>query len=135
MKNYIMALCALMVLFGNSSVSRAAEDSIICTLTRGNDCSAEDGCIQISVDEMALPRFVRIDLKSKTITSLDKVVPRNSEITTIDRLEGMTVLHGTELRGWTMALGENSGNLTLSAAGDGEGFVVFGFCMNKSIEK
>ena len=131
MKKYIIALCSLMFLVGASSVSMAAEDSFICTLTRANDCAAEDGCIQVSVDEMALPRFIRIDLKSKTITSLDKVVARNSEISTIDRLEGMTVLHGTELRGWSIALGENSGNLTLSASGDGEGFVVFGVCMIK----
>jgi hypothetical protein len=131
MKKYIMALLALMLLAGTSSVCTAAEDSIICTLTRGNDCSPEDGCIQVSVDEMALPRFVRIDLKSKTITSLDKEITRKTEIATIDRLEGMTVMHGTELRGWTMALGEDSGNLTLSASGDGEGFVVFGVCMVK----
>ena len=109
----------------------AAEDSIICTLTRANDCAPEEGCIQVSMDDMALPRFVRIDLKSKTITSLDKAIARNTEIATIDRLEGMTVMHGTELRGWSMALGEVSGNLTLSASGDGEGFVVFGVCMIK----
>jgi hypothetical protein len=40
-------------------------------------------------------------------------------------------MHGTELRGWSMALGEDSGNLTLSASGDGEGFVVFGVCLIK----
>jgi hypothetical protein len=131
MTKYIMALCALMLLVGTGSVCTAAEDSIICTLTRANDCSPEDGCIQVSVDDMGLPRFVRIDLKSKTITSLDKVIPRSTEIATIDRLEGMTVMHGTELRGWSMALGEDSGNLTLSASGDGEGFVVFGVCLIK----
>jgi hypothetical protein len=73
---------------------------------------------------------VRIDLKNKTITSLDKAVPRISKIAVIDRLKGMVVMHGTELRGWSMALGEDSGNLTLSASGDGEGFVVFGSCID-----
>ena len=131
MKKYIMALCALMLLAGTSSICTAAEDSIICTLTRANECSPENGCIQVSVDEMVLPRFVRIDLKSKTITSLDKEIPRYTQIATIDRLEGMTVMHGTELRGWSIALGEDSGYLTLSASGDGEGFVVFGVCMIK----
>lgn len=131
MKKYITALCILMLLVGTGSVCTAAEESIICTLTRANDCLPEDGCIQVSVDEMGLPRFVRIDFKSKTITSLDIEIPSNSQIATIDRLEGMTVMHGTELRGWSIALGEDSGNLTLSASGDGEGFVVFGVCMIK----
>jgi hypothetical protein len=131
MKKYIMALCALMLLAGTGSICTAAEDSIICTLTRAHDCSPEDGCVEVSIDQMALPRFVRIDLKSKTITSLDKEIPRYTQIATIDRLEGMTVMHGTELRGWSIALGEDSGYLTLSASGDGEGFVVFGVCMIK----
>jgi len=42
----------------------------------------------------------------------------------------MVVLHGTELRGWSTALGEGSGALTPSVAGDG-GVIVFGICMNK----
>jgi hypothetical protein len=131
MTKYIVALCALMLLVGIGSVSMAAEESIICTLTRANDCSPEDGCIEVSVDDMALPRFVRIDFKNKTITSLDKAMPQSTKIATIERLGGMTVMHGTELRGWSMALGEDSGNLTLSASGDGEGFVVFGVCLIK----
>jgi hypothetical protein len=131
MKKCIMALYALMLLVGTSSVCTAAEDSVICTLTKVHDCSPEEGCVQVSADDMGLPRFVRIDFKSKTITSVDKVILRSTNIATIDRLEDMTVMHGTEMRGWSMALGKDSGNLTLSASGDGEGFVVFGVCMIK----
>jgi hypothetical protein len=40
-------------------------------------------------------------------------------------------MHGTEVRGWSISLGEDSGNLTLSASGDGEGFIVFGFCTTR----
>jgi hypothetical protein len=131
MRKYITVICAFILLVGAGGVCTAAEDNVICTLTRANECSPEDGCVQVPVDAMALPRFVRIDLTSKTITSLDKEIPRITQIATVDRLDGMTVLHGTELRGWSMALGEESGNLTLSASGDGEGFVVFGVCMIK----
>ena len=72
---------------------------------------------------------MRIDLNSKTITSLDKAIPRASNIDHVDRLEGMTVMHGTELRGWSIALGKDSGDITLSAAGDGEAFIVLGNCL------
>jgi hypothetical protein len=130
MMKYITAVCALMILLGTSNVSTAAEDNITCALTRVFGCLPDEGCTEWTTDEMAIPRFVRIDLKSKTITSLDKAIARNSKITAIDRLERLIVLHGTELRGWSIALGEDTGNITLSASGDGEGFIVFGFCTN-----
>ena len=118
MTRYITALFALMILFGSGSVCSAAEETFTCALTRAYDCFPDEGCKEWSLDDMALPRFVRIDLKGRTITSLDKTIQ-------------MVVLHGTELRGWSMALGEESGDLSLSVAGDGEGFIVFGKCMNK----
>jgi hypothetical protein len=109
----------------------SAEDTIrTCALTKAFECTSEDGCKEWSIQEMALPRFIRIDLKAKTIKSLDKDVARESSFKNMDRLEGMLVLQGTEQRGWSMALGENSNSLTLTASGDGESFVVFGSCMN-----
>jgi hypothetical protein len=130
MTRYIAAVFALLILFGIGSVCTAA-DTYTCSLTRAYDCFPDGGCKEWTLDEMALPRFVSIDLTGKTISSLDKNIPQKTRITSIDRLEGLIVMHGTELRGWSLALGEESGNLTLSASGDGEGFVVFGNCMNK----
>ncbi len=129
MIKYITVILAVMILVGTSSFGMAAEDTFTCALTKAFECLPDDGCTAWSIDEMALPRFVRIDLKSKTITSLDKVMPRNSKIASIDRLERVIVLHGTEMRGWSIALGEDSNEVTLSASGDGEGFIVFGYCM------
>lgn len=108
----------------------AADNNVrICALTKAYECTSEDGCQEWSVQEIALPRFVRIDLKAKTIKSLDKDIPRETGFREIDRLQGMLVLHGTEQRGWSMALGEDSGTLTLSASGNDESFVVFGSCI------
>jgi len=131
MTRYITALFALMILLGSGSVCSAAEETFTCALTRAYDCFSDEGCKEWSLDDMALPRFVRIDLKGRTITSLDKTITQTTKIAAIERLEGMVVLHGTELRGWSIALGEESGDLTLSVAGDGEGFIVFGKCMDK----
>jgi hypothetical protein len=131
MTKFLTAFFALLIMVGTSNVSIAAEDTITCALSRAYDCFPDEGCKEWSIDEMALPRFVRIDLKAKTITSLDKEIPQNSKISSIERLEGLTVMHGTELRGWSISLGEESRNLTLSVAGDGEGFIVFGTCMDK----
>lgn len=130
MTKYIAAFFALMILVGNSSVSTAAGDTYTCSLASAYECLPGEGCMELSIDDMDLPRFVRFDLKAKTITSLDKAVQRNSKIASIERMNRMIVMHGTELRGYSITLGEDSGNLTLSASGEGEGFVAFGFCMD-----
>ena len=131
MIRYITAACALLVLLGCGSICTAAEGAFTCAFNKAYECTPGQGCRTWSIEEMSLPTFVRIDLKAGTITSLDKTVTQTSRIATIDRLEGLVVMHGTELRGWSMALGEESGDVTLSVAGDGEGFIVFGKCMNK----
>ncbi|WP_027716591.1 hypothetical protein [Desulfuromonas sp. TF] len=124
-------LFAVALLGGAASVS-AADDTIrTCALTKAFECTSEGGCREWSIREMALPRFFRIDLKARTITSLDKNVPRAPTIiTAIDHPEGMIVLHGAEKRGWSMTLGEDTGTLTLSATDPEAGFVVFGSCLN-----
>ncbi len=102
-----------------------------CALTKAYECTSQDGCKEWTIQEMALPRFILINLNAKTITSLDKDTPRTpTNIAGIDKLEGIISLHGTEMRGWSMALGEDSAALTLSATGDDEAFIVFGSCMN-----
>jgi hypothetical protein len=107
------------------------EDTIrTCALTKAYECTPDDGCREWPVQDLALPRFIRIDMKAKTIKSLDRDVDRESRFREVERPEGMLVMHGTETRGWSMALGEESDDLTLSASGDGESFVVFGSCMS-----
>jgi hypothetical protein len=118
-------------LIGTCDISAAAEDTFTCALSRAYDCYPDDGCKERSIAEMGLPRFVRINLKDKTITSLDKVIPNNSKISSIERIDDLVVMHGTELRGWSMAVSERSRNITLSASGDGDSFTVFGICMDK----
>jgi hypothetical protein len=131
MRKTITVFCTLMILIGIGNVGEAAENTYTCALTRAFGCLPDEGCTPWTTDELALPRLVRIDLESKTITSLDNAVTRSSTIATIDRPEGIVVMHGTEVRGWSISLGEDSGNLTLSASGDGEGFIVFGFCTTR----
>lgn len=133
MTRCIALFCASFVLFSvfNAQVARGDDNSRTCALTKAFECTSADGCREWSVQEMALPRFIIIDMKARTIKSLDKDIARETRFKEVDRLEGMLVMHGTEQRGWSMAIGEKSNDLTLSASGDGESFVVFGSCMNK----
>ncbi|MRR58462.1 MAG: hypothetical protein EG824_09665 [Deltaproteobacteria bacterium] len=125
----IFASLVLFVLFPAPFTS-GAETSRTCALTKAFECTVENGCRELSIREMALPRFIRIDLKAKAIQSLDTTVDRTTPFKDSDSIDGLLVLHGTEKRGWSMAVGEKSGDLTLSASGDRESFVVFGSCIS-----
>ncbi len=120
----------LAILISAFQVASAEDTKRTCALTKAYQCTSENGCKEASIQEMQLPRFIQIDLKNKTMNSLDKKVARVTHFKDIDHVEDMLVLHGTEKRGWSMTMGETSGNLTLSASGDGESFVVFGSCIN-----
>lgn len=62
---------------------------------------------KLTIEEMALLRFVRIDFDNGTIISLDKKVERdNTKISKIKQLEEVTVLQGVEQRGWALFWGK-----------------------------
>ena len=123
-------LLAVTIIFGAVEMAMAVDKDLrTCALSRAIECIADEGCLERTIHKMNLPRFVQIDLKSKTITSLDKEVARNTKISAVEYAGGLLVLHGTELRGWTIAIDED-GDLSLTASGEREAFVVFGSCMN-----
>ena len=130
MARFTALFFATAILIGAAQAAVADENIRTCALTRAFECTPDDGCQESTISEMGLPRFVRIDLKNKTITSLDKNISRTTKIAAVERLERITVLHGVELRGWSITLGNDSGSFALSASGDDEAFVVFGSCMN-----
>jgi hypothetical protein len=125
-----IVLCTIALITSSFQIASAEDTKRTCALMKAFQCTSDNGCREASIQDMELPRFILIDLKAKTIKSLDKKVTRVTSFKDVDRVEGMLVLHGTEKRGWSMAMGETSGDLTLSASGDGESFVVFGSCMN-----
>jgi hypothetical protein len=130
MKQITVVLLFITIFLVPMALFAAEGDVRTCTLNKAIECVPDEECVGWTVREMALPRFVRIDLKAMTITSLDKEIARTSKISTVERLEGLTILHGTEQRGWSLALVDESGDFTLSASGENEGFVVFGSCMS-----
>lgn len=132
MTRILTVLFAVSVLSTSLHVRFASGEETIrtCAFTKAYECTPDEGCREWSLQDMAIPRFIRIDMKAKTITSLDKDIVRESRFSAFERVEGMLVVHGAEKRGWSMTLGEKSNDLTLSASGDGESFIVFGSCLS-----
>lgn len=130
MKKLIAGIFAATFIFPAAQARAEAKDAVLCALTKSLYCLNDDGCREVPLQDLDLPRFVKIDFGTRTITSLDKMVNRPATtFTTIDRLEGTIVLHGVDRRGWSAAIAEDTGSMTLAASGSDEGFVVFGNCV------
>jgi hypothetical protein len=102
------------------------------------ECTPEQGCAQVTAESIALPQFLKIDFKSKRVTSaMEAQGKRSSEIKRVERIEGKLMLQGAEegiegVRdglGWTLAISEETGKAILTASGDEVAFVVFGACL------
>ncbi len=130
MKRFVSTVFVAVFLFIAAQALAAEETSRICAFTRAVECTIYEGCMEWSLQEMNLPRFIKIDFEAKTIKSLDKAVQReDTKISSIEKLGGVTILQGIEQRGWSMEVGNEDGTLTLTASGEDHGFVVFGHCL------
>jgi hypothetical protein len=124
-----MVLAGMFLLVAAQALAEEANVRI-CALTKGIECNRDEGCIEWSLPDMNLPRFIKIDFGAKTLMSLDKTIrPEITKISSIENLGDMTVLQGVEQRGWSMELDNVDGFLTLTAAGEEHGYIVFGSCL------
>jgi hypothetical protein len=135
----IVAFCTIAVtLFLCMTSSKAAaadlDDStpLLCAFTRAVDCDSESGCSDTTLETLDLPPFFKVDFKNNMITDVEaiggRIPQKKTPIKTLQHMDGMIVLQGIELRGWTMLISEKSGIATLTASDDDEAFVLFGVC-------
>jgi|GEM_PF-2060579 len=131
MARLVALIISIAVFTGASRAGAAESTTYTCALGKAFECTSYYGCQEWSAIEMSLPRFVRVDLNAKTIVSLDKEIPRDpTKIASVEKLDEMIVFNGIEQRSWSMTIGEDSGELALTAVGNGEVFSVFGTCIS-----
>jgi hypothetical protein len=66
-------------------------------------------------------------VKGMKMSDLASEKPRESAIRNVGHANGKVILSGAEgERGWILLINETSGTMSATAAGDGEGFVLFG---------
>ena len=109
---------------------------LLCSLTRAFECYEDQGCAPLSVQDMNLPRFLKVNVPQKKVTGV-KEGGRTTDILNVSEIDGKLFLQGAEdaienVRdglGWTVAIMEDSGNMILTGSGDNVGFAVFGACI------
>jgi hypothetical protein len=105
---------------------------LLCALTHALECTQSEGCKEVPIEDLNLPRFLVIDFNKKTIEGVEEG-GRVSAIDSIKEIEGKLILQGAEGgprggAGWTLAVQEEDGEFVLTASGDLVAVVVFGAC-------
>jgi len=115
--------------FDGSSVFTCASIDVM-------ECLPGQGCNEVRADAVDIPRFIRVDVKNKQLTTGTAADPRKTAIERMEQVEGKLMLQGAEDGregqrdgvAWSMAVSADNGDMVLTASGDGVAFVVFGAC-------
>ena len=109
---------------------------LICSLAHVMQCEeVNEDCLRLRPNEVGAPDFLNLDFQAKTITtSNSEAVSPMENVELIDeRLYVQGAEDGLENEmdgfGWTLAITQDNGQLVVSGAGEGMGFVFFGACM------
>jgi hypothetical protein len=127
-----LVVCACLLLAG-ASLARATEGEktrLLCAPRQEIQCDDDAECVRGTIQGARLPRFIRVDFATQQLSGVVEEGELVTPIKNLQQLDGMLILQGTENgRGWSMAINEKSGDMTLTVSGDQVGFVVFGACM------
>ena len=141
MRNLKATALAIGLSVGLWPLATAAQDfdgskSLICALAHVMQCEdGSDSCERLRPNEVGAPDFLNLDFQAKTITTSNSAATSAMENVELidDRLYVQGAEDGLESEldgfGWTMAITQDGGQLVLSGAGEGMGFVFFGACM------
>jgi hypothetical protein len=113
---------------------------LLCSIRDVNECTLDGGCQKVSLEEAAMPQFLKFDLPNKKVipaTPMEGKQP--TSIKEMERIEGKLILQGAEEGpdkikdglGWTAAISEENGKLIFTASGDDVAFVAFGTCVGQ----
>ena len=122
-------LCYLGVFAPAGAAEFDGSTPLLCAFTRAVECDPKGGCEQVLPEEVGLSTFVKIDFQKKIVSLPESGSTRTTEIKSFERVDGKLILMGSEVRAWSVTIGEKTGKMTLAVAGEDDGFVLFGSCM------
>ena len=99
--------------------------NLICAPVQAMDCLMGSECVAGTPDDIAFPPFFRVDFAKKAVIGPKTTTAiRHSE-----KSEAQLLLQGSEQKfGWTLALDQENGGMTVTLAHVGGAFVLFGNC-------
>jgi hypothetical protein len=98
---------------------------LICAPVEAMDCAAGEGCPKERLEDIGVPNFLRIDFAQKAIVGPKQTSP----ILFMDKSDIQLLLQGKEHGyGWTLALDQESGAMTITLVNREGATVLFGSC-------
>jgi hypothetical protein len=107
-------------------------EPMLCAVLDARECNAEvRECTSGGAEMINLPHFLRIDLKSKTISSQKGETQRVTPIDSTQDLNGNLILRGVQNdKTWQIVISGQIGRMALTAGTPTASYVVFGACIN-----
>jgi hypothetical protein len=98
---------------------------LICAPVEVSDCAPGETCKKGAPADVGVPAFIRIDIAKMAVIGPKRTTP----IVSIEKSQQQILLQGTELGyAWTLALDQDSGELSGSFVNREDVFVLFGSC-------
>ena len=131
-----LALCCLLLPPSLFAENIQDSDRIVCATSTAVLCVENGDCFRIMPDEIALPRFILIDTKKRTLSTTrlsDR--PRSTEVERFTRDGERILMQGIEAgRAYSLSIEEDIGLLTGVMAKDGVTLSVFGDCTDANLK-
>ena len=103
---------------------------MVCATLEVLECEPGLRCEEETVDNVDAPQFLQVSVQEKTIVgNRSSGTPVNAKIELVHHAEQQMFLQGVEKKwGWSMAVNEASGKMTLTIHDDASSYVIFGAC-------
>ena len=110
-------------------------DKLLCAAAEITVCFELDECYPVVAEEIDMPTFVVVDLKTKQLlTTKASRENRSTAVATVARENGRIYLQGIERgRAYSFVINEETGHLTVAVSRDGLSVSVFGACTDADI--
>jgi hypothetical protein len=110
-------------------------DEMICSVAQAQVCLETGECYSVVPWELAIPDFVVIDTKKRTIsTTKASGEDRSTMFNNIAKAAGLVYLQGVEGgRAFSFVIDEATGRMTVAVSRDGFSVSVFGACTDTDI--
>ena len=114
--------------------------TLVCANQLVNECLPAQHCRLVAPQSVNLPNFFKVDTGNKIITGKhDGGIDASTPIERLEHMDGKLILQGADNgiegvpdgNGWTLAIEEDTGKMSMTASGDGFVIVAFGACMTR----
>jgi hypothetical protein len=130
MKRFYVFCAGLLAAGSAAAENLEGVDEMVCAAGLAQICLETGDCYSTTPWELAMPDFVVIDIKKKTIsTTKTSRLNRATEFTGVEKSDGVIFLQGIEYgRAFSFVIDEATGRMTVAVSLDGMSVTVFGAC-------